>query len=167
MFVGHPVSIKGPLSLFCSNHCYIIQQSTKKVSALAASGILQLDSFLLPCPVLSFLFPKSHLMCLVAALRHTLLTKPLLFDSCSVSSCSVPFSSSSLPWVTSQPHFAHRQFIRTLCSYHLSCVSATSMGPHSQCWLPAGQAPIILGIDLCCIDERLQPRHWRDKGKEG
>lgn len=84
MFAGHPVSIKAPLSLFCSNHCYIIQQSTKKVSALAASGILQLDSFLLPCPVLSFLFPKSHLMCLVAALRHTLLTIPLLFDFCSV-----------------------------------------------------------------------------------
>lgn len=132
------------------------QSPQNKVSTLPASGILQLSPF----SSLSLLsFPKSHPMCLIAALRHTLLNLPLLFDSLSLS-LLVLFPSPPLffffflPWATSPPHFTRHQFIFTFSSYHPSRVSTTSVDLYSLCWLPVGPVPIILCIDLCCIDER-------------
>lgn len=121
------------------------------------SALCQIQGFfysLLSHCLLSCHFPKSCPVCLVAAFRHTLLSLHLLFDSLSrclsLSRCPLLLSF-TLSDTTTSPHppSVHLYF------FFLSSESCPRL------WTRAaftgsrrGPAPIILGIDLCCIDER-------------
>lgn len=105
-------------------------------------------------------------VCLIAALRLTLLTPTLLFDSlCVALLVLLP----SLPLLFS--FFFYYFFFFTLSDipsslrrpsihlYSLFLSSESCRHPRfgtrtTFCRLPSGPAAIILRIDLCCIDER-------------
>ncbi|KAK9526603.1 hypothetical protein VZT92_015292 [Zoarces viviparus] len=95
----------------------------------------------------------------MAALRQTLLTLPLLFDSLRVSPCPVPPPpSSALPGATPPPHVTPLPIYSSSPSLAIiQVMSAPRPVDPSTAFCPAapaGPAPIILRIDLCSIDER-------------
>lgn len=132
------------------NHVIVSQLQNIRVSPLLS---LSLSS--LPATV-----------CLIAALRLTLLTPTLLFDSLCVSLLvllpSLPllfsfffnffyfFTLSDIPTSLRRPSIhLYSLFLSSESCRHPRFGTRTTF-----CRLPAGPAAIILRIDLCCIDER-------------
>lgn len=132
------------------NHVIVSQLQNIRVSPLLS---LSLSS--LPATV-----------CLIAALRLTLLTPTLLFDSLCVALLvllpSLPllfsfffnffyfFTLSDIPTSLRRPSIhLYSLFLSSESCRHPRFGTRTTF-----CRLPAGPAAIILRIDLCCIDER-------------
>lgn len=142
------------LSSYGPKYIKHFMQFTDKAQKIKALYQLPLLSFIIStCLVFS---PKatqcgSYSSCPQANTPHP--TCPLIL-SIYAFSYPVTLSYSSLPGATLPPHFTRHWFSFTLSSHHQSHVSTTPADLCSLCRLPAGPLPIILSIDLCCIDER-------------